>query len=236
LSLNSRIDIKNQAEVDFSNFDRVAAKAMSLARSQLPVGLFKTDGDAWYKQFFRRLSCIADGVASWPDFDGDPAILKMFHDFRLQFGDASAAHRAHRVCYMTAWLALQDASQRPAKDPAVRAWQKLQLEMTNLAVVDMNGFIDDFMAIALAGEDWELLASLLALMDLMGIAYSKEKTEAPHYKKNILGFILDIMRRLASLVPGWSQQFVAEMREVEKLTSPIGVGTVRKLGGKAIRV
>jgi hypothetical protein len=31
LSLNSRIDIKNQAEVDFSNFDRVAARAMSLA-------------------------------------------------------------------------------------------------------------------------------------------------------------------------------------------------------------
>ena len=244
LSLNSRIDIKNQAEVDFSNFDRVAAKAMSLARSQLPVRLFKTDGDAWYKQFFRRLSCIADGVASWPDFDGDPAILKMFHDYRLQFGDASAAHRAYRVCYMTVWLALQDAAQRPAKNPAVRAWQKLQLEMmeaglineTNLATSDMDGFIDDFMGIALAGEDWELLASLLALMDLMGIAYSRKKTEAPHYKKNILGFILDMMRRLASLVPGWSQQFVAEMWEVEKLTSPIGVGTVRKLGGKAIRV
>jgi hypothetical protein len=49
----------------------------------------------------------------------------------------------------------------------------------------------------------------------MGIAYSRKKTEAPHYKKNILGFILDMMRRLAYLVPGWSQQFVAEMREVE---------------------
>jgi hypothetical protein len=73
----------------------------------------------------------------------------------------------------------------------VRAWQKLQVELmeagliseTNLAYADMCGFIGDFMGIALAGEDWELLASLLALMDLMGVSYSKKKTEAPHYKR-----------------------------------------------------
>jgi hypothetical protein len=140
----------------------------------LPLRLFKTDGDAWYKQFFRRLARIADGVASWPDFDGDPAILKMFHDFRLQFGDDSAAHRAYRVCYMAVWLALQDASQRPAKDPAVRAWQKLQLEMME-AVVDVDGFIDDFMAIALAGEDWELLAPLFGAYGVNGHRLLQEK-------------------------------------------------------------
>ena len=151
---------------------------MSLARSQLPVRLFKTDGDAWYKQFFRRLSCVADGVASWPDFSQEPPIMQMFHDFRLQFGDASAAHRAYRVCYMVIWLALQDASQRPAKDPAVRAWQKLQLELldqgviseTNLSYADLEGFIDDFMGLALAGEDWELLASLLGRV--VGISWA----------------------------------------------------------------
>ena len=64
LSLNSRIDIENQAEVSFSCFERVAAKAILLARSQLPVHLFKTDGKSWYKQFFRRLKCVADFVAS----------------------------------------------------------------------------------------------------------------------------------------------------------------------------
>jgi hypothetical protein len=63
LSLNSRIDIANQAEVEFSCFEGVAAKAMLLAHSQLPVHLFKTDGGAWYKQFFRRLSCV--GSSMW---------------------------------------------------------------------------------------------------------------------------------------------------------------------------
>jgi hypothetical protein len=123
LSLNSRIDVANQAEVSFSNFDRIALKAMSLAHSQLPVRVFKTDGGAWYKQFFQRSSCVADGVAFWPNFSQDPPIVQIFCDFRLQFGDASAAHRAYRVCYMIIWLAPQDASQRPAKaGPAVRAW------------------------------------------------------------------------------------------------------------------
>jgi hypothetical protein len=92
---------------------------------------------------------------------------------------------------MTIWIVLRDTATRPAKNPEVRAWQKLQLELleggiiseTNLAYADLEGFIDDFMGLALAGEDWELLASLLGLMDLMGIKYSKKKTEAPHYKK-----------------------------------------------------
>ena len=128
---------------------------MSLARSQLPVRLFKTDGDAWYKQFFRRLSCIADGVASWPDYDGDPAILKMFHDYRLQFGDASAAHRAYRVCYMTVWLALQDAAQRPAKNPAVRAWQKLQLEMMETGLINETNLVTSDMETVSSTILWE---------------------------------------------------------------------------------
>ena len=244
LSLNSRIDVSKQAEVSFSNFDRIASKAMSLARSEIPVLLFKTDGDAWYKQFFRRLACVADGVASWPDFLEDPPIMKMFHDFRLQFGDASAAHRAYRVCYMTIWLALQDATSRPAKNPAVRAWQKLQLELveqkviseTNLSYADIDGFIDDFMGMALEGEDWELLASLLALMDLLGIKYAKAKTEAPHYKKVMLGFILDMKRRIAYLEPEWRNRFIVEIENTLDDTNPIGLHTVQTLGGKAIRV
>ena len=244
LSLNSRIDVANQAEVSFSNFDRIALKAMSLARSGLPVLLFKTDGDAWYKQFFRRLSCVADGVASWPNFSQDPPIMQMFHDFRLQFGDASAAHRAYRVCYMTIWIALQDTATRPAKNPAVRAWQKLQLELlesgviseTNLAYADLEGFIDDFMGMALLGEEWELLASLLGLMDLLGIKYAKKKTEAPHYKKVMLGFILDMKNRIAYLDPAWRRRFIAEMQEEVNSTQMVGIGAIQKLGGKAIRV
>jgi hypothetical protein len=244
LSLNSRIDVRKQAEVSFSSFDRIASKAMSLARSGLPVLLFKTDGDAWYKQFFRRLSCVADGVASWPSFRQDPPIMRMFHDFRLQFGDASAAHRAYRVCYLTIWLTLQDATTRRAKNPAVRAWQKLQLELmaqniiseTNLAYADIDGFIDDFMGIALAGEDWDLLASLLGLMDLLGIKYAKNKTEAPHYKKVMLGFILDMKRRIAYLEPVWRQRFIEEIDKCLASSDPISISTVQRLGGKSIRV
>ena len=244
LSLNSRIDVRKQAEVSFSNFDRIANKAMSLARSELPVMLFKTDGDAWYKQFFRRLSCVADGVASWPDFSEDPAIMRLFHDFRLQFGDASAAHRAYRVCYMIIWIALQEATKRPAKNPAVRAWQKLQVELleqkviseTNLSYADIEGFIDDFMGMALKGEDWELLASLLALMDLLGIKYSKAKTEAPHYKKIMLGFVLDMKRRIAYLEPQWRDRFIEEIESIVESDNPVTINTVQRLGGKAIRV
>ena len=244
LSLNSRIDVRKQAEVSFSSFDRIAAKAMSLARSEIPVLLFKTDGDAWYKQFFRRLSCVADGVASWPDFLNDPPIMRMFHDFRLQFGDASAAHRAYRVCYLTIWIALQEAASRPAKNPAVRAWQKLQLELveqniiseTNLSYADIEGFIDDFMGMALEGEDWELLASLLGLMDLLGIKYAKAKTEAPHYKKVMLGFVLDMKRRIAYLEPEWRLRFIAEMESTLASDKPVSVNTIQRLGGKSIRV
>ena len=244
LSLNSRIDVANQAEVDFSNFDRIALKAMSLARSGLPVRLFKTDGDAWYKQFFRRLSCVADGVASWPNFSQDPPFMQLFHDFRLQFGDASAAHRAYRVCYMTIWIVLRDTATRPAKNPEVRAWQKLQLELlesgviseTNLAYADLEGFIDDFMGLALAGEDWELLASLLGLMDLMGIKYSKKKTEAPHYKKVMLGFVLDMKRRIAYLEPEWRRRFIAELQIEVNSTEPVTLNNIQRLGGKSIRV
>jgi hypothetical protein len=61
---------------------------------------------------------------------------------------------------MTIWIVLHDTATRPAKNPEVRAWQKLQLELleggviseTNLAYADLEGFIDDFMGIALAGE------------------------------------------------------------------------------------
>jgi hypothetical protein len=44
---------------------------MSLSRSQLPVVAFKADGDAWYKQFTRRLHQreVAEGLASWPTKD-----------------------------------------------------------------------------------------------------------------------------------------------------------------------
>jgi hypothetical protein len=44
-----------QAEVQFSSFEHLEAKAMGLSRSQFPVVAFKADGDAWYKQFTRWL-------------------------------------------------------------------------------------------------------------------------------------------------------------------------------------
>ena len=52
----------------------------------------------------------------------------------------------------------------------------------------------------------------------------------------ILGFILDMRRLIAYLVPGWYQKFVDEMLEVESSSTAISIGNVRRLGGKAIRV
>ena len=78
LSLNSRSKIEKQAPLTFSSFDQFEAKAVRLARSQLKVVMMKIDGDAWYKQFKRRVSQIADGVIAWPDFTKDVSNSAMF--------------------------------------------------------------------------------------------------------------------------------------------------------------
>jgi hypothetical protein len=45
-------------------------------------------------------------------------------------------------------------------------------------------------------------------MDLMGIKYAKKKTEAPHHKKVVLGFVLDMKRKIAYLEPEWRRRFI----------------------------
>ena len=102
---------------------------MVLNRSHLPVVMFKGDGDAWYKQFRRRLDQICDGVASWPSFIDDAATMRLFIDYTLQFGDANAAHITYRATYMVIWILLRDAADRPAISESVRGWQRLQLDM-----------------------------------------------------------------------------------------------------------
>jgi hypothetical protein len=99
LSLNSRSDIRMQAEVQFSSFERLEAKAMSLSRSQLPVVTTKADGDAWYKQFTRRLHQVAEGLASWPTKDkaGHCAILRLFHDFTVLISLVTPWHHTARI-------------------------------------------------------------------------------------------------------------------------------------------
>jgi hypothetical protein len=243
LSLNSRIDTKMQAEVSFGSFDRLRAKIMALAQSCLPVRIFKTDGDAWYKQFFRRLQEIADGVQSWPALDECPEVMLLFHDYRLQFGDASAAHRAYRVCYMIIWILMQDIADHAATDPSVRAWQKLQLEMmekgliksVNLAFADVDGFIDDFMGMVLATDDIDMLAKLLALMELLGVDYSKKKTELPHHRRVLLGFMVDTKLQIAYLVPAWRLAYIELLRET-LAAKDCSLNRAQVIGGKAIRV
>jgi hypothetical protein len=151
--LNSRIDIEKEAAVLFSSWGTLESKARSLRRPNLPVVMFKCDGDAWYKQFWRRLQQVAEGVASWPrDLQSDKpksTVMSLFYDTRLQFGDACAAHRTYRVTYMLIWMILEDAADRRATNPKVREWQRLQLDLirdgviteTNLAYCDMDGFV-----------------------------------------------------------------------------------------------
>jgi hypothetical protein len=124
LALNSRIDIEQEAAVLFSSWGALESKAISLRRSGLPVVMFKCDGDAWYKQFRRRLQQVAEGVASWPRaLQADKpksTAMSLFYDTRLQFGDACTAHRTYRVSYMLIWMLLGDAADRRASNPKVR--------------------------------------------------------------------------------------------------------------------
>jgi hypothetical protein len=246
LSLNERSDVTRQSPVSFSSYDRLVNKIMTLARSHLPVLLFKGDGDAWYKQFKRRLHQICDGVASWPSFIDDPATMKLFIDYTLQFGDANAAHCTYRATYMVIWILLRDLADRPATDPAVRAWQKLQLdflkarkiEKTNLSYGDMDGFVDDFMAAVLKGEDEQLLCSFLALMRYLGLEVSLKKLaiEArPYHIKTLLGFRVDTQKMIGYLEDAWRKQFMKELIAVQA-SDNVSVHDLQVVGGKSIRV
>jgi len=247
LSLNARSNIEDQAPLVFANFDQFERQVMTLAQSGLPVVIFKCDGDAWYKQFPRRLQEINDGVTSWPDFSGDEPVMRLFYDLTLQFGDSCAAHRTYRATYMIIWIFLQDCADRPAVSEQVRGWQKLQLDLlargdinrTDLSYVNAEGFIDDFMFACLRGEEYRLLASFLALMQVLGFDVSAKKLlaeAAPGFVKPILGFIMNTKDKTASLPEGWSRTFVSEIDAVLNGSRAVNLKCVQKLGGKAIRV
>ena len=250
LSLNSRIDIEKEAAVLFSSWGTLESKAMSLRRSNLPVVMFKCDGDAWYKQFWRRLQQVAEGVASWPrDLRSDEpksTVMSLFYDTRLQFGDACAAHRTYRVTYMLIWMLLEDATNRRATNPKVREWQRLQLDLlkdgviteTNLAYCDMDGFVDDFMAFCLEGEHEFLLTSFLGLMRFLGIKVSYKKLvsdAASFHVKVMLGFCMDLKRGIGYLDLKWKLRFIQQLEEVLS-AARVSVHDLQVIGGKTIRV
>ena len=219
---------------------------MVLNRSHLPVLMFKGDGDAWYKQFRRRLEQICDGVASWPSFIDDVPTMRLFIDYTLQFGDATAAHNTYRVTYMIIWILLRDMADRPAASEAVRAWQRLQLDMleageievTNLSYADMDGFVDDFMAAVLKGEDEAMLIAFLGLMRYLGLDVSLKKLaeEArPYHIKTLLGFRVDTQKMIGYLEDAWRKLFIKELAAIQT-NDNISVHDLQVIGGKSIRV
>jgi hypothetical protein len=246
LSLNARSDVSQQSPVSFSSYERLVNKIMVLNRSHLPVVMFKGDGDAWYKQFRRRLDQICDGVASWPSFIDDAATMRLFIDYTLQFGDANAAHITYRATYMVIWILLRDAADRPAISESVRGWQRLQLDMleagqiasTNLSYADMDGFVDDFMAAVLLGEDQALLVAFLGLMRYLKLDVSLKKLalEArPHFIKTLLGFKVDTQRMIGYLEDDWRKLFITELAAIQT-NDDITVHDLQVIGGKSIRV
>jgi len=246
LSLNARSDVTRQSPVSFSSYERLVHKIMVLNRSHLPVLMFKGDGDAWYKQFRRRLEQICDGVASWPSFIDDQPTMRLFLDYTLQFGDANAAHNTYRVTYMIIWILLRDMADRPAATDAVRGWQRLQLDMleageievTNLSYADMDGFVDDFMAAVLKGEDEAMLVSFLGLMRYLKLDVSLKKLalEArPYHIKTLLGFRVDTKKMIGYLEDAWRELFIAELKAIQTKDN-ISVHDLQVIGGKSIRV
>jgi hypothetical protein len=250
LSLNSRIDIENEAAVLFSSWGALESKAMSLRRSCLPVVMFKADGDAWYKQFWRRQPQVAEGVASWPrslhETGHEATVMSLFYDTRLQFGDACAAHRTYRVTYMLIWMLLQDAADRRATNPQVREWQRLQLDLvkagiiteTNLAYCNADGFVDDVMAFILEGEEEYLLGAFLGLMRFLGVKISLKKLKADasaFHVKVMLGFVMDLKRGIGYLDLGWKNRFLLQLDETAGAPH-VTLHDLQVIGGKAIRV
>jgi hypothetical protein len=241
LALNSRIDIEKEAAVLLSSWGTLESKAMSLRRSNLPVVMFKCDGDAWCKQFWRRLQQVAEGDKT------KNTVMSLFYDTRLQFGDACAAHRTYRVTYRLIWMLLEEDADRRATNPKVREWQRLQLDLirdgiiteANLAYFDMDGFVDDFMAFCqLAGEHEFLLTSFLGLMCFLGIKVSYKKLvsdAASFHVKIMLGFCMDLKRGIGYLDLKWKLRFIEQLEEAIS-AARVSIHDLQVIGGKTIRV
>ena len=172
--------------------------------------------------------------------------MRLFIDYTLQFGDANAAHITYRATYMVIWILLRDAADRPAISESVRGWQRLQLDMleagqiasTNLSYADMDGFVDDFMAAVLLGEDQALLVAFLGLMRYLKLDVSLKKLalEArPHFIKTLLGFKVDTQRMIGYLEDDWRKLFITELAAIQT-NDDITVHDLQVIGGKSIRV